>query len=264
MSELAARMRESLVTFGDGVEFSGDVLRRSLLALRLYVSEVMRQATVLARGSVPIILVLVFAFGLVLGIQSSYGARLVGAPSIAALGPSIGGLRELIPYAFAYMMAAKVSTGYVAEIGTMRITEEIDALDVMGMNTVAYLCSTRVLASWIVLPFVYGIAVIVSYAASFIAVVVQIGQVSAGGYFELFWKFQSPPDYLFSGAKGILMGTYVVLVGVWFGYRVRGGPVEVGRATARAMVVNLVGIHLIGVLTSEVFWGGSSRLPVGG
>lgn len=211
-----------------------------------------------------IVLTLVFAFGLGLGIQSAFGARLVGAPSIAALGPAIGGLRELIPFAFAWMMAAKVSTGYVAEIGTKRITEEIDALDVMGMDTVVYVCSTRLLATWLVLPFLYGIAVIVGFIASYLSIVVQIGQVSAGGYFELFWKFQNVGDLMFSGAKGLLMATFVVLVGVYYGYKVRGGPVEVGAACARAMAVNLVGIHVIGVLTSQLFWGGAANLPIGG
>src|SRR5262249_11176074 len=152
-------------------------------------------------------------FGLVTGIESSYGARLVGAPSLSALGPAIGGLRELTPYAFGYMMAAKVSTGYVPEIGTMRITEEIDALDVRGMTSIAFFCATRILATWLVLPLMYGIAVVVGYLGSYIAVVIQIGQVSAGGYLRLFWEFQSPADLLLSAVKGMIMGTFVVLVG---------------------------------------------------
>src|SRR5690606_17869829 len=115
-------------------------------------------------------------------------------------------LREIVPYAFGYMMAAKVSTGYVAEIGTMRITEEIDALDVMGLNSTVYLCSTRLLAAMIVLPLLFGIALLAGFAASFVAVVVQVGQVSAGGYLELFWKFQAPPDLLFSALKAMVMG----------------------------------------------------------
>jgi phospholipid/cholesterol/gamma-HCH transport system permease protein len=249
--------------FGDASAFSWEVTRGVLL-VRTYFVEVLRQATFLARGSVFIVLLLVFAFGLGLGIQSVYGAKLVGAPSLAALGPSLGGLRELTPYAFGYMMAAKVSTGYVAEIGTMRITDELDALDVMGMNTLVYICTTRVLATWLILPFVYGIAIVVGFLASYIAVVVQIGQVSPGGYLELFWKFQSPADFLFSGVKGMLLGTFVVLIGVYQGYRVRGGPVEVGRATAQAMIINLVGIHVIGILASQAFWGGDSHLPIGG
>jgi phospholipid/cholesterol/gamma-HCH transport system permease protein len=253
-----------ILTFGGMTAFFATVLRRVPVALRKYFSEVLRQATILALGSALIVLILVFAFGLVLGITSVYGAKLVGAPSLAALGPSIGGLRELTPYAFGYMMAAKVSTGYVAEIGTMRISDEIDAMDVMGFDSIAYICSTRILATWLVLPLLYGIAVLVGFASSYLAIVVQIGQVSPGGYLRLFWEFQSWHDLVFSGVKGMLMGTYVVLVGTYYGFKARGGPVEVGTATAKAMVVNLLGIHLIGVLGSQAFWGTHAGLPVGG
>jgi phospholipid/cholesterol/gamma-HCH transport system permease protein len=180
------------------------------------------------------------------------------------LATAVGDLREITPYAFGYMMAAKVSTGYVAEIGTMRISEEIDALDVMGLDSRVYLCSTRLLGVWLVLPFVYGIAVLVAYAGSFVAVVLQIHQVSMGGYLALFWKLQSPSDFLFSGIKGMLMATFVVLVGCSYGFRVRGGPVEVGAATARAMIINLVGVHVIGILGSQLFWGEAPRLAIGG
>jgi phospholipid/cholesterol/gamma-HCH transport system permease protein len=121
-----------------------------------------------------------------------------------------------------------------------------------------------VLAVWLILPFIYGMAIAVGFLAAYFAVVLQIGQVSAGGYLSLFWKFQSPGDFVFSGIKGLLMGTYVVLIGLYYGFRVRGGPVEVGTATARAMVVSLLGIHLIGVLTSQLFWGGDPRFPIGG
>ncbi|MCW3017060.1 MAG: hypothetical protein JWO02_4152 [Solirubrobacterales bacterium] len=232
--------------------------------VRRYFVEVMNQATLLATGSLFIVLALVFAFGLTIGIQASYGARLVGAPSAAGAFTSIGDMREIAPYAFGYMMAAKVSTGYVAEIGTMRISDEIDALDVMGFDSVLYLCSTRLLATWIILPLVYGIAMIASFLGSFISVVLQVGQVSSGGYLQLFWKFQNPSDFLFSGLKGMAMATFVVLVGCYYGYKVRGGPVEVGTATARAMVINLLGIHIIGILGSQLFWGGAPRLPIGG
>ena len=260
----ARAVRQRVLVFGDMVDFSWRVLKKVPLCARRYFVEVMRQSTILARGSVLIVMILVFAFGLVIGVESVYGARLVGAPSIAALGPSIGGLRELTPYAFGYMMAAKVSTGYVAEIGTMRITEEVDALEVMGLDSMVYICSTRVLATWVILPLIYGIAVVIGYIGSYIVVVLQIGQVSAGGYLRLFWEFQSPSDLIFSAVKGMLMGTFVVLVGVYYGFRVRGGPVEVGTATARAMIINLVGVHFIGVLTSQDFWGSNPHLPIGG
>lgn len=257
-------IRRRALAFGQMADFFWRVMRGVPLSVRTYFVEVLRQSTILAQGSVVIVLVLVFAFGMVTGITSVYGARLVGAPSLAALGPSLGGLRELTPYAFGFMMAAKVSTGYVAEIGTMRITEEIDALDVMGLNSRVYLCSTRVLATWLILPLMYGTAVVVGFLASYLVVVAQIGQVSAGGYLRLFWEFQSTGDLMFSAVKGMLMGTFVVLVGVYYGFKVRGGPVEVGQATARAMVVNLLGIMVIGILTSQAFWGANDHLPIGG
>jgi phospholipid/cholesterol/gamma-HCH transport system permease protein len=254
----------ALRNFGDLVDLSWRTTRGVPQSVRQYFVEVLRQATILAVGSAVIVLALVFAFGLVLGVESSFGARLVGSPSLAGLGPAVGGLRELTPYAFGYMMAAKVSTGYVAEIGTMRITDEIDALDVMGLDSLVYLGSTRLLATWLILPLLYGFAILVGYLGAYLTAVLQIGQVSAGGYLRLFWEFQSPADLIFSGAKAMLMGSFVVLVGVYFGFRVRGGPAEVGKATAKAMIVDLVGIHLIGVLTSQGFWGTNPHLPIGG
>jgi phospholipid/cholesterol/gamma-HCH transport system permease protein len=259
------RVDDVVNSFGEGIGFSWTVTRGVLTGrVRLYFVEVLRQAWIFAAGSVILVLTLVFAFGLVIGIEASYGARLVGAPSAAGLAAAIGDLREIIPYAFGYMMAAKVSTGYVAEIGTMRITDEIDALDVMGIDSPLFLCSTRLLGVWIILPFLYGIAVLTAYLGSFIAVVLQVAQVSPGGYLDLFWKFQNPADFMFSGLKGMAMATFVVLVGCYYGFKVRGGPVEVGRATAQAMIVNLIGIHVIGILGSQLFWGGSPRLPIGG
>jgi phospholipid/cholesterol/gamma-HCH transport system permease protein len=173
-------------------------------------------------------------------------------------------LRELIPYAFGYMMAAKVGTGIVAELGSMRISEEIDALEVMGFDSMLFLCATRLLAAWIVLPFMYIAAVGAGFFASYLAVVVQIGEVSQGGYSLIFWQFQNPPDLLFSALKAMAMATVIVLVGCYYGYNASGGPVGVGTATAKSMVLNIVLVHLVGMLGTQVFWGANPRAPIGG
>jgi phospholipid/cholesterol/gamma-HCH transport system permease protein len=259
------RLREPMLPFGRAAYFFWLALRGVLGGrVRRYFGEALRQAFILARGSVVIVLVFVLSFGLIIGTEAAYAARLVGAPSAAGAFTAIGDLREIIPYSFGYMMAAKVSTGFVAEIGTMRITEEVDALDVLGLDSLVYLASTRVLATWMILPFVYAVGILVSFLGSFLVVVDQIGQSSAGGYLELFWKFQSTSDYTFSIIKGMVMATFVVLVGCYYGYTVRGGPAEVGRATSKSMIVNLIGVHFIGILGSELFWGGAPRLPIGG
>ena len=99
----------------------------------------------LITGSMLIVLGLVFVLGLQCGIEGAYGAKAVGASSSVGAFTALCNLREVIPYAFGYMMAAKVGTGIVAELGSMRISDEIDALEVMGLDSVAYLCSTRLL-----------------------------------------------------------------------------------------------------------------------
>jgi phospholipid/cholesterol/gamma-HCH transport system permease protein len=260
-----SRVGSALYAMGMAGDFSGNVVR-GVFSRRIwpYMGETLRQAGIFITGSMLIVLGLVFVLGLQCGVEGAYGARTVGASSSVGAFTALCNLREVIPYAFGYMMAAKVGTGIVAELGSMRISDEIDALDVMGMDSIAYLGSTRLLGTWLVLPFVYTIAIMVGITASYLAVVVQIGQVSAGGYLQLFWMFQSPLDFVFSLAKGMAMSTCVVLVGIYFGYHAANGPVGVGRATAKSMVANIIGIHLIGLLGTQIFWGSNPRSPIGG
>jgi phospholipid/cholesterol/gamma-HCH transport system permease protein len=237
-----------------------------LFRLRVFrfFGEVLRQAGVLILGSTLVIWSLAFIIGLTCGIEGAYFNRSVGAPAYAGVFAAWCDLREAMPYAFGYMMSAKVGTGLVAEIGAMRITDEIDALEVMGISSMTFLCATRLLAAFMVLPFIYIGAIGAGFFASYLAVVQQIGEVSSGGFFLIFWMFQNPPDLLYSVIKGMAMATVIVLVGVYYGYTAGGGPVGVGTATAKSMVVNTVMVHLIGMLGTQVFWGANPRAPIGG
>ena len=229
-----------------------------------FTGETLRQAGILILSSALVICGLVFIIGLQCGIEGAYFSRTSGTPAYSGVFSAWCDLRELVPYGFGYMMAAKVGTGLVAEIGSMRITDEIDAMEVMGIPSIAFLCATRLVAAWIVLPFVYISAVGAGFFASYLAVVVQIGEVSSGGFFLIFWMFQNPPDLLFSVIKGMAMATAIVLIGLYYGYHAGGGPVGVGTATAKSMVVNIVLVHLIGMLGTQVFWGANPRAPIGG
>jgi len=239
-----------------GQVFSGRVLR--------YSGEGLKQAGILILGSTLVIWGLAFVLGLQCGIQGAYFNRSVGAPAYAGVFAAWCDLREVIPYAFGYMMSAKVGTGIVAELGAMRISDEIDALEVMGVPPVTFLAATRLLGAWITLPFMYMAAIGVGYIASYIAVVEQIGDVSSGGYLLIFWQFQNPPDVLFSMIKAMTMATVIVLVGCYYGYTASGGPVGVGTATAKSMVLNIVLVHIIGMLGTLIFWGANPRAPIGG
>jgi phospholipid/cholesterol/gamma-HCH transport system permease protein len=257
--------REWLASFGEIVKFCSAIVAEvfSLKVFRFF-GEALRQAGLLILSSTLVIWGLIFIIGLQCGIEGAYFNRAVGSPAYAGVFAAWCDLRELVPYAFGYMMAAKVGTGIVAELGSMRISDEIDALEVMGISSMTFLCATRLLAAWLVLPFMYLAGIGAGFFASYLAVVQQIGEVSSGGYFLIFWMFQNPPDLLYSVIKAMTMATVIVLVGCYYGYNASGGPVGVGTATAKSMVLNIVLVHLIGMLGTQVFWGANPRAPIGG
>ena len=257
--------REWIASFGDIVKFCARVVGE-VFGLRVFrfFGEALRQAGLLILSSTLVIWGLIFIIGLQCGIEGAYFNRAVGSPAYAGVFAAWCDLRELVPYAFGYMMAAKVGTGIVAEIGSMRISDEVDALEVMGISSMTFLCATRLLAAWMVLPFMYLAGIGAGFFASYLAVVEQIGEVSSGGFFLIFWMFQNPPDLLFSVIKAMAMATVIVLVGCYYGYNASGGPVGVGTATAKSMVLNIVLVHLIGMLGTQIFWGANPRAPIGG
>ena len=223
--------RDWIESFGDIARFCarvmGDVF--SLKVFKFF-GEALRQSGILILGSGLVIWGLAFILGLTCGIEGAYFNRSVGAPAYAGVFSAWCDLREVMPYAFGYMMSAKVGTGLVAEIGAMRISDEIDA----------------------------------GFFSSYLAVVQQIGEVSSGGFFLIFWMFQNPPDLLYSVIKAMAMATVIVLVGCYYGYTAGGGPVGVGTATAKSMVLNTVMVHLVGMIGTQVFWGSNPRAPIGG
>src|SRR5436190_8811389 len=257
--------RDWLSSLGEIARFSGRVMGLVYSGrVFTFFGEALRQAGLLITGSAIVIWGLAFILGLECGIEGAYLNRSLGSPAYAGVFSAWCDLREVIPYAFGYMLAAKVGTGIVAEIGAMRISDEIDALEVMGIQPITFLCATRLLGAWIALPFLYLVGIGLIYTASFFSVVNQVGDVSSGGYLLIFWMYQSPPDLIFSLIKGMVMATVIVLVGCYYGYTASGGPIGVGTATAKSMVLNIVLVHVIGMIGTLVFWGANPRAPIGG
>ena len=265
MNELLALPREWIAATGEIGRFVTSVVRQvyGLQVFRFF-GETLRQSGILIVDSALVIIIAVFIFGLNCGILGAYFTESQGAPSFAGVFTAWCDLREAAPLLFGYIMAAKVGTGIVAELGAMRISEEIDALEVMGVDSLTFLCATRLLAAWIVLPFMYITALAAAFIASYIAVVNEVASVSSGGYLLIFWQYQNPLDFLYSLTKAMTMATAIVLVGCYYGYNASGGPVGVGKATAKSMGLNLVLVNVIGMLGTQVFWGSNARAPIGG
>jgi phospholipid/cholesterol/gamma-HCH transport system permease protein len=262
LATVGARVRDAIATGGDVARFSSQTIR-ALPEVRKYFTEALHQAGVLVLSSGLIIWMMQFVMGSVCGLEASYTLKQVGAPVYSGIFDTYCGTREMAPYMWGYIFAAKVGCGLVAEIGSMRISEEIDAMEVMGVKSRSYLVGTRVLATWLAMPFLFTVGLGVMYISMYLVTVVQLGGVSSGGYLYVFWVFQNPLDFLYALLKAMAMGTGVMFVGCYYGYTASGGPVGVGRNTAKSMMLSLVLIHVVGLLGTQLFWGLSPNAPIG-
>ena len=251
-----------LQTTGDIAVFGGRLaveLRRALPQG----AEILRQASLIATGSTAVIMAIAFFAGGSCGLESSSLARAFGAAPIAGGFSSWCTLREVVPFVFGYILAAKVGCGMVAELGAMRVDEEVDAIESMGVRSLAWLAGTRALGCALILPIAYVLAVASAQLAAYLMSVVRFGDVSPGTWKLFFFAFQDGWDIAFSLAKGFVISGFVILVALYFGYGVRGGPEDVGVATARSMAVSIVGVTVISMAGTLIFWGANPRLPLG-
>jgi phospholipid/cholesterol/gamma-HCH transport system permease protein len=251
-----------LATVGDIGAFFVAALR-GLRHVGPFMGEAIRQAAIIATGSTLVILAITFLAGGSCGLESTSLARSFGVDPIAGGFSTWCTLREVVPFVFGYIVAAKVGCGMVAEIGAMQVHEEVDALDTMGVRSISYLVTTRMIAAAIVLPVAYVLAVGSSYLAAFLMSVKRFGDVSLGTWQLFFFNFQDPLDLVYSLVKGLVIAAFVITTSLYYGYKVRGGPVEVGTATARSMAVNIIGVTLISMVGTLIFWSANPRIPVG-
>ena len=239
-------------------------LARATPRVRHYTGEAIRQAAIIVTGSTLVIVVIAFFAGGSCGLESSALARAFGATPIAGGFSSWCTLREVVPFVFGYIVAAKVGCGMVAELSAMRAAEEIDQINGMGINSLAYLAGTRFVGCAITLPFAYLLSVAAGYAAAGLMSLGRFGDVSPGTWKLFFLNFQDSQDLLYSLIKGLLISAFVIVVALQQGYGLRArGPVDVGVATARSMAISIVGVTLISMSGTLIFWGANPRIPIG-
>lgn len=227
-----------------------------------YPAEVLRQIGLLASGSVLVIVFISFIAGASCGIAANAIGQAVGVGIAGPLFSSFCVAREVVPFIFGFIVAAKVGGGIVAQLGAMRVNEEVDALEIMGIPAITYLVSTRMLAAAVVMPIAYLLALGAGMGASWLTSFVRDGAVSQGTWEFVFYTVTSPTDLIYTMIKGVVLSTAVILVALYFGFRVRGGPVEVGTATAQSMAVNLILVTVLNMVMTFLFWGFDPGLPI--
>ncbi|GAB3077924.1 MlaE family ABC transporter permease [Nocardioides zeae] len=265
MTDVAPRagVERRLEEVGSFVDFALQVLREIPVAIRLYPGEIVRHAGSLIRQNWLVIFFMLFMLGAVLGLTAHFLFSNIGIDSYIAAVNSVAGMRGIIQVVFGWIVAAKVGCGIVAELGAMRISEEIDALEVMGVRSVPYLASTRVVAGIIVMPLLFVSAMAVNFYAGYLFNVEFLGTVSSGGFEYFLFLFQNFRDFVIAIVWGTFLGLTILLVASYYGFTAAGGPVGVGRNTAQSMLVNLVLVSVIGMALVQLFYGNDPNAPIG-
>jgi phospholipid/cholesterol/gamma-HCH transport system permease protein len=255
----------------DQVVFAGRIVRRLPRALK-YRQEILlliadmtigAGALVVGGGMLFVIFFLAFFTGTEVGLQGFTALQQIGAESFSGVISSVANTREITPLIAGVALAAQVGAGFTAQLGAMRISDEIDALEVMSVDSFVYLVCTRVWAALITMVPLYLTALFASYLATEL-IVTKFFTLSPGTYRHYFRLFLPPLDVVYSFFKAMVFAMVVALVHCYYGYYATGGPAGVGKAAGRAIRMSIILVTLLNLLMSLVFWGGKDTARIVG
>jgi phospholipid/cholesterol/gamma-HCH transport system permease protein len=213
--------------------------------------EFLAQCYKMGNKSLPLVLVTAFIMGLVLTLQTRPSLVSFGAESLLPGMVSVSVVKEIGPVITAIICAGKISSRIGAELGSMRVTEQIDAMEVSAINPFRYLVVTRVLAATCMLPVLVVFADSISIVSSWMAYNIH-GDMSLSRYFNMALSKLDWIDIIPSLIKSILFGTAIGIIGSYKGFCVEGGTASVGRAANSAVVTASLLIFFIDMLTVQI------------
>ncbi|MCZ4500294.1 MAG: transporter permease [Marmoricola sp.] len=263
---------DTLGDLGDQVLFYGKSLAGIPRTLLKYRSEVYRQlaevslgrgALVLVAGTLGILVFEVLAVGSVVGLVGYQGLKQVGIQPYVGFLSAYFNTREVAPLVAANALVATVGAGFTAQLGAMRISEEIDAVEVMAIRSIPYLVSTRVIAAFIAVIPLYFVGLIGTYAATQ-AVSIHYYGLTGGTYDHYFNLFLPPIDVLYSFAKVLVFAVILTMICCYYGFTAKGGPAGVGVAVGRAVRLSLVVIVISDFFLSLMLWGSTTTVRIAG
>ena len=220
-------------------------------------------ALIVGGGMVFVIFSMSFFTGTEVGLQGYSGLKQIGAEAFTGLIGSFANTREVTPLIAGVAFAAQVGAGFTAELGAMRISDEIDALEVMSVPSRPYLVATRVTAALIAIIPLYLISLFASFFATRLVSTKLFG-LSSGVYDYYFHLYLPVKDVFFSLTKAMLFAVVVALIHCYYGYNASGGPAGVGVAVGRAIRLSIVAVVLLNLVLSLIFWGGGNTVSLTG
>jgi phospholipid/cholesterol/gamma-HCH transport system permease protein len=212
-------------------------------------------ALIVGGGMFFVVVSIAFFTGTEVGLEGFNGLQQIGAEAFTGVITSLANTREITPLVAGVALAAQVGAGFTAQLGAMRISDEIDALEVMGVNSIVYLVATRVWAALITMVPLYLAALFASYLASELVVTKFFG-LSSGTYQHYFQLYLPPIDIFYSFMKAMIFAVLVTFVHCYYGYTAGGGPAGVGVAAGRAIRLSIILVVVVNLVLSLVLFGG--------
>lgn len=214
-------------------------------------------------GTVVIVGFLTMTTGALVAVQGYNQLASVGIEALTGFASAYFNVRLIVPGTASVALSATIGAGATAQMGAMRINEEIDALEVIGIRSVSYLASTRVIAGIVVVIPLYCVAIMMAFLASRGGTTALYGQGS-GVYDHYFNTFLSPRDIIWSFLQVVAITIVVMLVHTYYGYTASGGPAGVGEAVGRAVRTSMVVAAVEIVMITLAVYGQSGNFHLAG
>lgn len=269
---LLDRPLRSLEALGTQLSFYGRSLAWTGRTLRRYKKEILRLlaevsfgrgALAVVGGTVGVIAFLSFFTGTEVGLQGYAALNQLGTSNFVAFLSAYFNTREIAPLVAGLALSATVGAGFTAQLGAMRISEETDALEVMGVPSLPFLVTTRMIAGFVAVIPLYVGGLLSSYLAARTITTGYYGQ-SAGTYDHYFQQYLPPVDVLWSFGKVLVFAVLIILVHCFYGYYASGGPAGVGVAVGRAVRTSIVAINVLDFFLSLAIWGANTTVRIAG
>src|SRR3954470_23150397 len=222
-----------------------------------------RGALAVVGGTVGVIAFLSFFTGTEVGLQGYAALNQLGAGPFTGFISAYFNTREIAPLVAGIALSATVDAGFTAQLGAMRISEEVDALEVMGVPSLPFLVTTRMIAGFIAVIPLYVVGLLSSYFAARAITTGYYGQ-SSGTYDHYFQQYLPPVDVLWSFGKVLVFAVLIILVHCFYGYYASGGPAGVGVAVGRAVRTAIVAINVVDFFLSLAIWGATTTVRIAG
>jgi phospholipid/cholesterol/gamma-HCH transport system permease protein len=220
-------------------------------------------ALAMVGGTVGVICFLTFFTGTEVGLQGYQALNQIGSSAFTGFISAYFNTREIAPLVAALALSATVGSGFTAQLGAMRISEEVDALEVMAVPPIPFLVTTRMIAGFIAVVPLYIVGLLTSYLATRTIATGYFGQ-STGTYDYYFHLFLPPEDVLWSFGKVLVFSVIVIGIHCYYGYTATGGPAGVGRAVGRSVRAAIVCVNIVDFFLSLAIWGTTTTVRITG